>query len=219
MTSNGQAISAPTDSDESPADDGQPDTPDERIDAESDAESDSEDTAEPETDGAEDTPPARRRWTRWVARGAVVAVVIGSLAAAGVLGWKLNSERAVAEAGQQALAAAQQYAVILTTVDANKLDENFTAVLDGATGEFKDMYSQSSGDLRQLLIDNKANSQGKVVGAGIKSATKDKVEVMLFVDQAVTNQLNPQPRMDRSRLVMTMERVNGRWLASKVDLP
>ncbi|MGP3708901.1 hypothetical protein [Gordonia paraffinivorans] len=42
---------------------------------------------------------------------------------------------------------------------------------------------------------------------------------MLFVDQSITNTASPEPRVDRSRVVMTMEKVDGRWLASKVDLP
>ncbi|WP_082958092.1 hypothetical protein [Mycobacterium alsense] len=184
-----------------------------------------DDTTEPKTEAtSEDSTASGRRWTRravlrWLAVAGVVVVVALSVTAAVVLGWKLKTQRAVADAGQQALVAAQQYAVALTSVDSNKLDENFAAVLNGATGEFKDMYSQSSAQLKQLLLDNKANSHGTVVAAGIKSATKDKVEVMLFVDQSVTNTLNPQPRMDRSRIIVTMERVNGRWLASKVDLP
>ena len=159
--------------------------------------------------------PSRRE----VATGSVVALLIAAIATTAVLGWNLREERAVATAGREAVAAAQQYAVILTSVDASKLDENFAAVLDGATGEFKDMYSQSSAQLKTVLIDAKARADGKVLAAGVKSVTPDKVEVMLFVDQAVTNALNPEPRLDRSRIVMTMEKVNGRWLASDVELP
>ncbi len=122
------------------------------------------------------------------------------------------------DAQEQASAAAQQYAVILTGVDAAKLDSNFAAVLDGATGEFKDMYSQSSAGLKQVLIDNKAKATGTVIAAGIKSATPARVEVMLFVDQAVTNALNPEPRLDRNRIIMTMDKVDGRWLAGDVEL-
>lgn len=166
----------------------------------------------------------RRRWLRrpsrkGVALGLGALLVIGSLATSVVLAVDLQREREVADAGQQALAAAQQYAVVLTSVDAAKLDENFTAVLDGATGEFKQMYSDSSNQLKQALIDNKARADGKVIAAGIKTATKDKVEVMLFLDQSVTNALNPEPRLDRNRIIITMEKVDGRWLASDVVLP
>jgi Mce-associated membrane protein len=44
------------------------------------------------------------------------------------------------------------------------------------------------------------------------------VVVLLLVDQAVTNVAFPDPQIDRSRIRMTMEKVDGRWLASKVEL-
>jgi Mce-associated membrane protein len=43
--------------------------------------------------------------------------------------------------------------------------------------------------------------------------------VLLMVNQAVTNTNRPDPRVDRTRMKMTMTRVDGRWLASKVELP
>lgn len=183
-------------------------------------------TVEPvaaECDSAADTP--RRRWvpgrpTRRTLVAAVgAALLVAAVGAAAVLGWELRQQRAIDDAGRQALAAAQQYAVILTSVDSAKLDENFAATLNGATGEFKDMYNQSSAQLKQVLLDSKAKADGKIIAAGVKSATANKVEVMLFVDQAVTNTLNPEPRIDRNRLLLTMEKVNGRWLASNVELP
>ena len=127
----------------------------------------------------------------------------------------LWQEREVTRAGQQAQQAAVAYAQILTSIDSNKVDENFNQVLDGATGEFKDMYSQSSVQLRQLLIDNKASAHGVVVESAIQSASKDKVVVLLFVDQSVSNTNVPDPRIDRSRIKMTMEFVDGRWRASR----
>jgi Mce-associated membrane protein len=42
--------------------------------------------------------------------------------------------------------------------------------------------------------------------------------VVLLVNQAVRNADNPEPVMDRSRIRMTMDRIDGRWLASKVEL-
>jgi Mce-associated membrane protein len=40
-----------------------------------------------------------------------------------------------------------------------------------------------------------------------------------MVDQTVTNAARPDSRVDRNRMKMTMEKVDGRWLASKVELP
>ncbi|OBH44272.1 hypothetical protein A5683_17455 [Mycobacterium mantenii] len=161
----------------------------------------------------------RRTSRRTVVAACGTALLVVAVAAAATMGWQLHKQREIDEAAQQALAVAQQYAIVLTSVDAANLDQNFSAVLNGATGEFKDMYSQSSSQLKQVLIDSKARAQGKVIASGIKSATTHKVEVMVFLDQSVTNSLNPQPRLDRNRIILTMEKVGGRWLASKVDLP
>jgi Mce-associated membrane protein len=108
---------------------------------------------------------------------------------------------------------------VLTSIDSNNVDENFKQVLDGATGEFKDMYSQSSVELRQLLIENKATAHGVVIDSAVQSVSKDRAVVLLFVDQSVANTKLPDPRIDRSRMKMTLEKVDGRWRASKVELP
>jgi Mce-associated membrane protein len=121
-------------------------------------------------------------------------------------------------AGQEAQQAAVKYAQVLTSIDSTNVDENFRQVLDGATGEFKDMYTQSSVQLRQLLIDNKATAHGVVVDSAISSESANKVVVLVFIDQTVANMALPDPRIDRSRIKITMEKIDGRWRASKVQL-
>ncbi len=181
---------------------------------ETEGKDEAEDDAEEETEAKTGKPSWRRR----VLVGALAAVFIAALALSGFLGWNAWQGRQVAQAGKQAQDAAVSYAQILTSIDSNKVDENFNQVLAGATGEFKDMYSQSSMQLRQLLIDNKASAHGVVVESAVQSASKDKVVVLLFVDQSVSNTTVPDPRIDRSRIKMTMEKVDGQWRASKVEL-
>ncbi|OBH82198.1 hypothetical protein A5681_23555 [Mycobacterium scrofulaceum] len=159
-----------------------------------------------------------RRWKRYLRRGVLPALLVASLAVSGFLGWRQWQEHQVKLAGEQAQQAAIAYAQVLTSIDSNKVDDNFRQVLDGATGEFKDMYTQSSVKLRQLLIDNKATAHGVVVDSAIQSESTSKVVVLVFIDQTVTNTAAPDPRIDRSRIKMTMEKVDGRWRASKVQL-
>ncbi|ODQ90635.1 Mce protein [Mycolicibacterium holsaticum] len=173
----------------------------------------------PDTTEDSGAAPAAPNWRRRALRAAVAAAFVVLAAAVGFLGWQLWQERQITQAGEQARQAATDYAQVLTSIDSEKVDENFDAVLDGATGEFKDMYSQSSSQLRQLLIDNKASAHGVVLESAVQSATKDKAVVLLFVDQSVSNTNVPDPRIDRSRIKMTMEYVDGRWRASKVELP
>lgn len=152
---------------------------------------------------------------RWIA----VAVLALGLIGAAYEGWLLFAHHQRTVAAAQALDAAEKYTLVLTSVDPGAIDQNFAEILDGATGEFKDVYSASSAQLRQLLIDNKASAHGVVLESAVQSATKDKAVVLLFVDQSVSNTNVPDPRIDRSRIKMTMEYVDGRWRASQVELP
>ncbi|WP_299565416.1 Mce protein [uncultured Mycolicibacterium sp.] len=186
-----------------------------------------ETTAEAVTETDERTEPGPQQTTATARPGrrsvllgsALAAVVLLLVVAVGYLGWQLSQERRLDAAAEAARQAATEYAQILTSIDSDRVDENFRAVLDGATGEFKDLYSQSSTELRQLLIDNKAKAHGVVLESAVQSVTPDQAVVLLFVDQSVTNTNLPDPRIDRSRIKMTMEYVDGRWRASKVELP
>jgi Mce-associated membrane protein len=200
------------DTDEKSAvDEEQPETGDEMVDDDSEK---NEAATEPDSEE-----PGAPGWRRRILIGAVALLLVAALAASGFFGWQLWRERQVVRAGEDAQRAAVAYAQILTSIDSNKVDENFNQVLDGATGEFKDMYTQSSTQLRQLLIDNKASAHGVVLESAVQSATRDKVVVLLFVDQSVSNTTVPDARIDRSRIKMTMEYVDGRWRAAKVELP
>ena len=176
------------------------------------------DVAESATGSDKATDAGRPPWRRRAAIGAVALLIFAGFATSGVLGWQLWQQRQVADAAAAARNAAVDYAQVLTSIDSANVDENFNQVLAGATGEFKDMYSQSSAELRQLLIDNKATAHGIVTESAVESAAKNEVVVLLFVDQSVSNTAVPDPRIDRSRIKMTMQDVDGRWLASKVEL-
>jgi Mce-associated membrane protein len=163
---------------------------------------------------------ARRRSAKTgrARRSIGVLLLSAALIAAGCEGWLLLQKHRTVVAATQALDAAQAFTRALTTIDQDRIDQNFTDVTNGATGEFKNMYTAASAQLRGALIENHASAQGTVIDAAVKSATVDRVEVVLFVDQSVRNSASPAPQLDRSRVTITMQHVDGRWLASKVDL-
>lgn len=158
-------------------------------------------------------------WQPIAAIGGVAAVFAGAFALAGGLGWTLFADHRADQATRAAQQTAIDYAQVLTSINSDEVDQNFDAVLNGATGEFKDVYAKSSMQLRQLLIDNKSAAVGTVVDSAVQSHAKNQVVVLLMVDQKVTNSEMPDPRIDATRMKMTMDKVNGRWLASKVELP
>jgi Mce-associated membrane protein len=175
-----------------------------------------DDTGDAETPDAPSAPG--ERWLRSTLTAATILIFVAALGSSGYFGWQYTQQQDIDSASRAALSSAQRFAVTLTSIDTNSVDQNFTQVVEGSTGEFKDIYSQSASQLRQVLIDNKAMSKGTIIDSAVKSASKTKVDVVLFVDQWITNVASPQPRLDRSRVAMTMELIDGRWLASKVEL-
>jgi len=149
---------------------------------------------------------------------AVTVVLVLALAAAVTFGLMLARRAATDRAGAEALATAKAYAVTVTSYDYQNLDRNFADVLDGASGEFKVQYTGASQTLRQLIANAKATAKGTVLGAGIQSQSTDQVEVVVFVDQAITNATVTQPRIDRNRVIMTLTPHDGRWLVNKLEL-
>jgi Mce-associated membrane protein len=208
--------------DEKPDDEAVGETEAEASEADLDEDADDEDgqgsPLKGKRDKAKDASWRSRPWGRYLRRSALPLLLAASLLVSGFLGWRQWQAHQLNEAGEQARQAAIAYAGVLTSIDSNNVDQNFRQVLDGATGEFKDMYTQSSVQLRQLLIDNKATAHGVVMDSAIASESMDKVVVLLFIDQTVTNAQVPDPRIDRSRIKMTMEKVDGRWKAGKVQL-
>jgi Mce-associated membrane protein len=145
------------------------------------------------------------------------ALALAVLVAA-VLGFELVRARSADRAGAEALATARAYAVTVTTYDYKTLDKSFADVLDGATGEFRTQYDGASRSLRQLITEARSTSQGTVLDAGIRSVDPDRVVVLAFVDQTITNAVSAQPKIDRIRVVMTLTPHDGRWLVEKLEL-
>ncbi|OBK88836.1 Mce protein [Mycolicibacter heraklionensis] len=176
-----------------------------------------EETVEVATVEAAVAPAGKRRVPLPVAIVAAAYVTVFGFVVG--LGWPLWQQHRISAAETAGRQAAVDYAQVLTSIDSNKVDDDFSAVLNGATGEFKDTYTKASVQLRQLLIDNKATAQGTVVESAVQSGSKDTVVVLLMVNQTITNTTRPDPRVDRVRMKMTMQKVDGRWLANKVELP
>lgn len=61
----------------------------------------------------------------------------------------------------------------------------------------------------------------RAIAAGILAAVLATAgyEGWLLFEQHQKDGAAPAPQLDRSRVKMTMEKVDGRWLASKVELP
>lgn len=145
-------------------------------------------------------------------------LIAALLATTGYLGVRVRDQSALETARADALHAARDYATDLSTYDHGDLDGNFAAVTANSTGPFAAQYRQVSANLTELIKQNKAVSRGTVQTAGVAQASPDRAVVTLFVDQEITNTNNPQPRIDRNRMQMSLVRQDARWLVDDIKL-
>lgn len=145
------------------------------------------------------------------------AVAAGLVAALVVAEVSLAHANAVDHARTDAMAAAESFAVDISSYDYRHLDQDFTRVTDHATGRLKSDFSTASRSLAPLLVRVKGTATGTVVAAGVADATTDRATVVVLLDQTVSNTTAPAPRLDRSRLVMTLTHGSSGWLVDSVQ--
>ena len=158
--------------------------------------------------------PARR------GRGLLLALVALSVllaVAAIVLGVLLRGYAERDDARDDALRAARQSALNLTSIDYEDFDAAVARVLEGATGDFGEEFEENSDNLKDLLIENKVKSEGKVVEAGVVRSDRSNATVLVVVDSTVRNTETPDGRVNTNRMQIEVEKVDGRWLTSTLQ--
>lgn len=147
----------------------------------------------------------------------VLAVAIVGLATASVLlGLRVYEKRQAEAAREAAVAAARQEMVNFLSLDHRTLDRDLDRVLQGATGEFKDMMGSGSSKVQDVMKEAKSSSEGEVLSAGIISIDKDSAEVLVVADATVRSDNTKKPTSRHYRAQLTLERHDGRWLVSNL---
>jgi Mce-associated membrane protein len=118
-----------------------------------------------------------------------------------------------------AIAAAKAYATDVSTYDYRHLARDFGRVEAESTPAFRSSFVHSSDGLSKVLTEYKATATGKVLRAGVVSATANQAVVILFVNQTVANTAQTSgPTTDDSRIQVTLVRSGNRWLLSELKL-
>lgn len=128
-----------------------------------------------------------------------------------------RAERARASA----LDAARARTVTLTSYDHRRLDADFAAVLDTATGDFEAEYRRTTDQLRATFLQQRAVAEAEVVAAGLESADldgdgADTAVAVVAVDQVIRT-AGATARTERNRLRMELVRPGDTWLVRRVD--
>lgn len=195
-----------------------PDEAGEPDDAE-DAAEDDEDFEFEDDDDDEDTEevaPDLTRVRQVLAILAVVALILSG--AVFYLLVQVKHAQAADEAGDVAVSMAGSDAEHILSYDYRTLDTNFQQALALTTGGFRTQYQQTTGQLvRPQAMKQKVIVQASTRDAGLISASDNNAVVLVFVDRITTKAGQQKPTFNQDRVRMTMTKVNGKWLVSKLD--
>jgi hypothetical protein len=141
---------------------------------------------------SEERSRARRGWT-WVngALGLLVISLVGYLVvllvggAAAVPG-STKGERA-AQRYDAVSAAVRAEVKAFLEVDYRRMDPLMDAVLDGATGDFREQYAATRSSLKSAARQAQATSRGTIREVGISEVRGDRATVFVAADAVVTN--------------------------------
>jgi Mce-associated membrane protein len=156
---------------------------------------------------------------RWIGRLAVLVLVAGLVAAVVITSLRLHHQRALTSARNSARLAATAYTEQFATYNYQDLAHDFSLTEAHSVSPFLDQYRKETAQIQPDLVKLKSSSTGKVLSAGVVSATTKNAVVDLFLNQTIANSASKQPRVDSQRVQMSMVRLHGRWLISKVTLP
>jgi Mce-associated membrane protein len=170
-----------------------------------------------ETPAEDVTPEAITTPSRAPLIALVLTVVLMALAT-GFVWYRVHRADQIDAARQAGLEASRDAAAVLLSYDYRTLDKDFSAGKAVTTGAFRTEYATSTSKVvAPVAKEKKAVVKAEVVTAGIVRASPDTVVTIVYVNQVTTSTLQTGPKVDLSRVRMTLKHVSGRWLVSKVE--
>ncbi|GAA4689212.1 hypothetical protein GCM10023215_26740 [Pseudonocardia yuanmonensis] len=144
----------------------------------------------------------------------VTVLLLGAAITAGVF-WAKGA--AVDVGRENALSAARQTAVNLTTIDFSHAEDDVRRVLDGSTGDFGGLFTQNLDSYVGVVKDGEVVTTGEVTEAGIEKYDGETATAVVAVRTTVKNKTVPDGEQRFYRLVEQLEHQDGRWLVSRVE--
>ena len=156
-------------------------------------------------------------WARPAAWGALALSLV--VLAVSLLLWVESSRAADRRQGTRAATAAARTAVeSMLSYDYKTFDEHTKTVDSLLTGSFQAEFDKGTTEsVKPLAVQNQAVVQARAGEVGVMSASDNTVRVLAFVNQTTTSAKLDRPQVDQNRVILTMSKVEGRWLVSKVE--
>lgn len=156
--------------------------------------------------------------SRILLRVLAVVVLIAVAVGVGALHYRYRQDEETQQARTDAVAAASAQAIAMLAYDYNGVDQQLASAADGLTGDFKDEYLGLVTDVIAPGAKEKSLTvQVTVQGTAVVDAAPDTATVLLFLNQITTSSDAPDAASSGSRVRMSMEKVDGRWLTGNLE--
>ena len=108
--------------------------------------------------------------------------------------------------------------VALLSYSPESLDKDFATAKSHLSGDFLSYYNQFTDQIVAPAAKQKSlKTNARVLGAAVQELHPDSAVVLVLVDQSTTSKDNPDPSMASSSVLVSLARVNGKWLITKFD--
>ncbi|MGE2716768.1 hypothetical protein ACQI4L_22160 [Mycolicibacterium litorale] len=172
------------------------------------------DDSETRTEAPEAEAPAghKRRDIGPIVAYVVLPVVVLVMAlGVGYLKWQANSMAASNATAAQAVTTASEIATAMLSYRADHVDQDLTAASDRMTGDFRNEYTTLIND---VVIpgakEKRVSAAATVPAAALVSSSKDRAEVLVYINQTTTVGDDP-PSSTMSSARVSLEKVGERW--------
>jgi Mce-associated membrane protein len=160
------------------------------------------------------TPERRRNLGRILTYVVLPVVALAMALGVGYLKWQANGVEAKQSTAAQSVSAATEAATAMLSYRADHVEQDLTGASDRMTGGFRDEYTKLIND---VVIpgakDKRISAAATVPAAALVSASADRAEVLVYIDQTTTVGDDP-PSSTMSSARVTLEKVGDRWLLS-----
>ncbi len=157
------------------------------------------------------------RWGNVVAFAVLPGLALMMAMGAGYMKWQDNSLRDSQRSAAETVRAATDSTVAMLSYRYDTVERDLGAAQDRLTGPMKDSYAALTHD---VVIPGSKQGQisatATVPAAASVSASANHAVVLVFVDQTVTVGNDP-PTNTASRVRVTLDNVDGRWLVAGFD--
>lgn len=146
----------------------------------------------------------------------VVLVVASVGLLAGLLYFQYRPDQQENEASAQAaIAAAKDGTVAVYTYSANTIDRDIASAQSHLTGDFLSQYKQYiQSPAPTEAKKNAVKTAATVAGAALMELHPGSAQALLFINQTTTSAQNPATSLASRSIVVTLVKVDGKWLIS-----